>query len=86
MGRLPTPNGLPACSLHAHAHSPHTRCTHLPIPPAETVQDDGLPRSRGPRVQRSGLGDRLAAKGYSFEIMVSWHAVLRCAVLRCAVV
>ncbi|KAI7838498.1 hypothetical protein COHA_007760 [Chlorella ohadii] len=35
----------------------------------ETVQDDGLPRSRGPRVQRSGLGDRLAAKGYSFEIM-----------------
>lgn len=35
----------------------------------EEVQDDGLPRSRAPRVQRSGLGDRLAAKGYSFEIM-----------------
>ncbi|PRW45437.1 G patch domain-containing TGH-like isoform X1 [Chlorella sorokiniana] len=35
----------------------------------ESVQDDGLPRSRAPRVQRSGLGDRLAAKGYSFEIM-----------------
>lgn len=41
-----------------------------PAPLAGTVQDDGLPRSRAPRVQRSGLGDRLAAKGYSFEIMV----------------
>ena len=58
------------------------RCPACPPPPAETVQDDGLPRSRAPRVQRSGLGDRLAAKGYSFEIMVSLHIALRCAVLR----
>lgn len=74
----------PTCSQHAHAHSLHTHCTHLPTPLAETVQDDGLPRSRGPRVQRSGLGDRLAAKGYSFEIMVSWRAALRCAVQLCS--
>lgn len=53
-------------------HPPHTHPQ-----PADTVQDDGLPRSRAPKVQRGGLGDRLAAKGYSFEIMVrlpAWAA------------
>ena len=42
------------------------------------MQDDGLPRSRAPRVQRSGLGDRLAAKGYSFDNMVSLLCCASC--------
>lgn len=43
-----------------------------PLPPADraagSVQEDGLPRSRAPKVLKSGLGDRLARQGYSFEI------------------
>ncbi|PSC68980.1 TATA-box binding -interacting TOUGH isoform B [Micractinium conductrix] len=48
----------------------------------ETVETDGMPRQRGPTVQKSGLGDRLAARGFSFEIveeeeeeqgLLSWH-------------
>ena len=31
-----------------------------------------MPRQRGPTVQKSGLGDRLAARGFSFEIVVSY--------------
>jgi hypothetical protein len=29
-----------------------------------------MPRSRAPKLRKSGLGDRLARKGYSFEIVV----------------
>lgn len=36
---------------------------------ADTVQPGtGLPGARGPRVERAGLGDRLARRGYTFEI------------------
>lgn len=53
-----------------------TCCLAAPLLPAcsaaaDTIEASGLPRSRGPVVQKSGLGDRLARKGYSFEIAVS---------------
>lgn len=75
-----TASSWPQTTLLIHVQRRPACCP----PPAETVQDDGLPRSRAPRVQRSGLGDRLAAKGYSFEIMVSRHLALRCAAPGCA--
>lgn len=40
-------------------------------PAADTVDDAGLPMSKGPKVARSGLGDRLQRRGYTFEITVS---------------
>lgn len=35
---------------------------------AAGVDEHGLPRSKAPRVERSGLGDRLALRGYAFEV------------------
>lgn len=38
----------------------------------------GLPQRRGPGIDRRGLGDRLVAKGYSFEIQVCVCGVQKC--------
>lgn len=41
-----------------------------PSLPAAEVEVGAVSRSRAPKLRRSGLGDRLAQKGYSFEIAV----------------
>ena len=65
---LPAEPTLPALSLPPDPPARLPNC--LPALAAETTDADGLPRPRGPKVQKSGLGDRLAARGFNFEITV----------------
>ena len=64
----PAEPNLPALSLPPDPPARLPNC--LPALAAETTDADGLPRPRGPKVQKSGLGDRLAARGFNFEITV----------------
>lgn len=45
------------------------------------VDERGVPVGRGPRVNKRGLGDRLALTGYTYEIMVRFFSVVLCYVV-----